>query len=195
MNRNLGTKWFTFYTKVRPWVVCISTLSVVLDFFQYIDVYTSLWWMMLYFAGSVIQAVLAIILFIKSRGDYINFVSFVKGVLLFETINTAYAVSVSQYIDNGLEFNGIFSAVVLLILYFVWYHLNLKYFEKRILPMVYTANICEEEPCEKLFFTEPDNKTMCDKPMFCRKCGNKLLVESKFCNKCGTEIIEENNAL
>ena len=52
MDRTRGTKWFTFYTKVRPWFACITTLTVITDFLQYVDVYMSYWWMMLYFRSD-----------------------------------------------------------------------------------------------------------------------------------------------
>lgn len=185
MDKSLGTKWFTFYTKVRPWFACLATFSVVFDFLQHIEVYTSYWWMMLYFIGSVTQAVLAIIVFVKSRGDYIDFVSFVSGVLLFETINMAYAICVSQYIDNGFKFDGVSCAVVLSIAYLVWYCLNLKYFKKRILSTIYTSSTYDNP-----FIIEPIT-TEHTKILYCRKCGEKLINDSKFCRKCGTEIIEE----
>ena len=37
MNRTLGTKWFTFYTKVRPWFACVTALRTVFDFLQYVE--------------------------------------------------------------------------------------------------------------------------------------------------------------
>lgn len=187
MNRNLGTKWFTFYTKVRPWLACIGTLNVVSDFLQYVEVYTSYWWMMLYFAASVAQAVLSIMVFAKSRGDYIDFVRFVKKVLLFETMSMAYGQGVQQYIQNGFELGVAFGfcAITLLIVHFTWYRLNLKYFNKRILPTSYVTDTYEE-----VSDTEQDNTTESTKTVYCRKCGNKLLDEAKFCDKCGTEIIE-----
>ncbi len=43
MNRQLGTKWFTFYTKVRPWLACLTAITVIADFMQYQEIYTSYW--------------------------------------------------------------------------------------------------------------------------------------------------------
>ena len=131
MNRQLGTKWFTFYAKVRPWFACITALSVVDDFMQYQEVYTSYWWMMVYFLAALVQPVLCIIVFVKSQGDYEDFVRFVKGVLLFETINMAYGQAVQQYIQNEFDIGValVVGVIILLLGYFIWYRLNMKYFK------------------------------------------------------------------
>ena len=188
MSRKFGTKWFTFYTKVRPWLACLATLSVVLDFLQYVDVYTGYWWMMLYLAGAVVQAVVGIMAFVKSCGDYIDFVRFVKGALLFETLNIAYGQGIQQYIRNGFDFGTAFiiALIILLITYFVWYRLNMKYFKKRIIPAYSVAGTYEEAT-----YTTQNIEIDSAKISFCRKCGNKLLDGAKFCNKCGTEVIVE----
>ena len=117
--------------------------------------------------------------FVKSRGDYVEFVSFVKGVLIFETIATAYSNGVKQYIQSGYEIGVgiIFALIVLLISYFVWYKLNMKYFNKRILG----AN--------NIQYAYSDEETT--QIRFCRKCGQQLIDDSKFCSNCGTEIIIE----
>lgn len=195
MNRNLGTKWFTFYTKVRPWFACLATLSVVFDFLQYAEVYTSYLWMMLYFATSVTQAILAVMVFTKSFGDYIDFVGFVKKVLLFETISVAYDQGVQQYIQNGFEFGVAFiiALIIFVILYFVWYRLNVKYFNKRIMPPYSVADTYEEAT-----HTTENIRMESDKTSFCRKCGEKLLDNASFCQKCGTKIMiveEETNEM
>lgn len=134
MNRQLGTKWFTFYAKVRPWLACLTSLTLVMDFFQYIDVYFSYWWMLLYFLTGVAQPVLAIMVFAKSEGDYEDFVRFVNGVLIFETINVAFQQGVQQYIKS-FEFGTAFviALIILVLGYLLWYRLNIKYFKKRIL--------------------------------------------------------------
>ena len=132
MNKQLGTKWFTFYTKVRPWLACLMIFSTLGDFFQYPDVYLSRWWLLLYLLGAIAQPILCIIVAVKSSRDYPDFVRFVKGVLLFETINMAYQQGVQQYLNSELQFGvaAIVFVVILVIGYFVWYRLNVKYFEK-----------------------------------------------------------------
>ena len=187
MNRSLGTKWFTFYTKVRPWFACIATLNVVVDFFNYVEVYTSFWWTMLYFAVSITQAILAIIVFTKSRGDYINFVCFVKKVLIFETISMTYSFGMQQYIKYGFNISiALISGIIMLVAsYFIWYRLNIKYFNKRIISAYSEAGTYEEAT-----YTTQNAVIENTKTSFCRKCGNKLLDGAKFCNKCGKEIID-----
>jgi ribosomal protein L40E len=217
MNKQLGTKWFTFYTKIRPWFACLMVFSVIDDFMQYTDVYVSNWWMLLYFAVAIAQPILSVIVAVKSSGDYVDFVCFVKGVLLFETINMSYQQGVKQYIKSELEIGSalIMFAIVFVISYFVWYRLNVKYFEKRINPVKNdrfednSNRITECMSCgyrDENFFhacpkcgkyakqyiylnEEPTVDT--DKVLFCHKCGAKLIENSRFCRKCGTEIVEE----
>lgn len=179
MNTQLGTKWFTFFTKVRPWLSCIMMFSTITEFVEYTDIYLSNWWLMLYLAFAIALPVLNIMVFVKSRGDYVEFVSFVKGVLIFETVATAYTNGVKQYIQSGYEIGVgiIFALIVLLISYFVWYKLNMKYFKKRILGASNLQYVCSDEETNKI--------------RFCRKCGEQLIDDSKFCSKCGTEIINE----
>ena len=135
MNRELGTKWFTFYTKVRPWLLCLIAVTSISDFVLYADVYIANWWLLLGFIGEIVGAVLGIMVFVKSKGDYTSFVNFVKGVLLFEVINWAYGNGVNQYIEYNFNLNIAFivGAISLLMGYFIWYRMNMKYFSKRIL--------------------------------------------------------------
>lgn len=214
-NKQLGTKWFTYYTKVRPWFACLAALSVVSDFAQYTDAYLGNLWLLLYFLAAMAQPVLSVIVFVKSKEDYVDLVRFVKKVLLFEILNIAYQQGVQQYINYGFQFGAaaITFVVIFVIGYFAWYRLNVKYFEKRI--GIMTSNHLEYDPnciteckaCgyrEKAFFdtcpicgrsatryvypvqNKPDEE---DKICFCRKCGEKLLDGSRFCSKCGTEVI------
>lgn len=210
MNRELGTKWFTFYTKVRPWICCISALTTILDFFKYPGIYIGNSWLLIYFLTVIAQVVLSIMVAIKSDDRYFDFVCFVKGVLVFDVIGAAYGQGVEQYINDGLvlepEAVGIF-VTTLLFNYFVWYRLNVKYFEKRLILL--TDNIVPEvshfsqnaqnKQIEQIH-TEPIEKdsdrvaVSCVSPAsicFCRKCGERLFNDSRFCHRCGTQIKEE----
>lgn len=225
MNRQLGTKWFTFYAKVRPWLACLTSLTLIVDFFQYMDVYFNYWWISLYFITGIAQPVLAIIVFFKSEGDYEDFVEFVNGVLIFETINVAYQQGVQQYIKNfklGSAF--IIALIILVVGYFLWYRLNIKYFKKRILreepeTVSYDSNTVSQPPQNSdpyevpktygnynvygndiILQTKEKKETVnvttstSPKAQFCRKCGNKLPEDALFCTKCGTKIITEEKS-
>lgn len=222
MNRQLGTKWFTFYAKVRPWLACLTALTILVDFFQYMEVYFNYWWVLLYFLTGIAQPVFAIMVFVKSSGDYVDFVDFVKGVLIFETINIAYQQGVQQYIKNFEIGSAIVIALVILLIgYFLWYRLNIKYFEKRIVKEVpeavsYDFNAVSRPPqisdpnevlktygnynvygsdirlqTEEKKETADDTASASPKVQFCRKCGTKLPEDALFCTKCGTKVITE----
>ena len=220
MNRQLGTKWFTFYAKVRPWLACLMSLTIIVDFFQYMDVYLSYWWMLLYFITGVAQPVLAIVVFAKSEGDYGDFVRFVNGVLIFETINMAYQQGVQQYIKS-FEFGTAFiiALIILVVGYFLWYRLNIKYFKKRILreepeAVTYDFSSVSRPPqfsdpnevpktygnynvygndikLQKEETITTDTTPVQQKAQFCRKCGTKLAEDALFCTKCGTKVITD----
>ena len=218
-NTNLGTKWFTFYTKVRPWFVCVASIGVIADIIQYPQAYWGKGWALLYFAMSIIHPILSVAVFIKSLGEYDVFVSFVKKVLFYETVNIAYQQSVLQYIKNQFDFSaGLITFIIIFpILFFLWYFLNAKYFNKRLYAETdeYTeesqARITECTNCgyrdENFFYAcpkcgqytkryvHPDRETdsQTDKIRFCRKCGVKLLDNSRFCSNCGTQIIEQTD--
>ena len=84
MNYRMGTKWFTFYTKIRPWLVCLGTLGTIVDFFIYMKLYFAFWWLLLSLVLSVAVAVLAIMVFVKSDYNYGDFVRFVRALPLTE---------------------------------------------------------------------------------------------------------------
>ena len=177
MNTELGTKWFTFFTKVRPWLGCVSIITTVVDFFQYIDVYFSYWWMLLYFAATIASAVVGIMVFSKSMGDYRAFVSFVNKALIFETFAFPYTSAVQTYVDHSFDPAIACAAFVVtaLLSYFLWYRLNIKYFRKRLID---TAEV-EALPAS-------DAAAAC----FCPQCGSKLIENSIFCSSCGNRIAE-----
>ncbi len=139
MNKDYGTKWFTYFTKYRPYFSCAYPIAVVLGWMVLYD--NANVWLILDFFAALTSAILNMIVYEKSKGDYISFCSFVKGVLLFETVSFAYSQGVHQYMKNGLLTALVVGAIFLLIYYFLWYRLNIKYFDKRILLTDYVQNM------------------------------------------------------
>ncbi len=179
MNTQLGTKWFTFFTKVRPWLGCIAAIPIVVDFMEYPDLYMDSFWLILHLFMAIAHVALNIMVFTKSKGNYISFVRFVKVFLLFEVINITYGRGFQLYLQNGAEFDSgivIVSLVVFCIVYLIWYNKNIEYFEKRIINN------------DNFQYVHSDEET--NKIRFCRKCGEPLMDSSKFCRKCGTEVVE-----
>lgn len=133
MDQTLGTKWFKFYTKVRPWLACFSALVVLFDFIEYTDTYLNHWWLLLHLAVAVACPVLGFMVAKRAKGDYKAFVGFVKKVLAFETVQLAYQQAITQYVETfDITIAVLVFGVILLLGYLLWYKLNVKYFEKRI---------------------------------------------------------------
>ena len=177
MNPKYGKKWFFFFTKVRPFLAGLSFFFPLLDFLTNISLYLSFWWMTLAFVGGVAEVVLSIMVFIKSQGDYVKFVRFVKGVLLFETFSIAYHQGVLQYINSGFDWDYglvafLFAAVLA---FFLWYLPNTRYFKKRIHHSAATPETNLPSDTQNSF-------------SYCMNCGHKLSKGSNFCGKCGAPV-------
>lgn len=182
MNPYLGKKWFVFYTKVRPWLICFSAISCFGNFYQSTKVYFQNGWLMLSLVDCLLSVILAMMVFAKSNRDYGNFVDFVKGVLIYEVISASYQTSVQILINLGFGYALLIFVVCLIALYFLWYRLNINYFERRRLGYIQKDDEKENKISE--------NRTKEEvKVLFCRKCGKKLEEDAVFCNKCGTKII------
>ena len=143
MNTQMGKKWFVFYTKVRPWLGCLVALYTIIDFIKYSNIYLSIWWMLLSFVASMAGLVLGIMTFVKSKGDYVDFVAFVKKVLLFEMFCIAYQQGVQSYVNTMFHFGAAcwVCMITLVLAYLLWYRLNVKYFTKRINTSVITVEV------------------------------------------------------
>lgn len=193
MNRQFGTKWFTFYTKVRPCIACLSVFTIVVEFVQDTEAYFSNLWLLSYFVASIMQPILCIIVLIKSFGNYVDFVRLVKVVLLIEPVCIAYQKSLELYVISYVKTRTAVVAffIIVLIGYFLWYRLNIAYFKERINTVTGGSSVFAAE--EERPDIDNEQITILSEPeriCFCRKCGEKLLVGSKFCHKCGTEVVE-----
>lgn len=180
MNSQLGKKWFVFYAKVRPWFICFTALSSILDFVKYMDVYFGNWWMLLSIGLTLAAVVLSIMVFGKSKGDYVEFVDFVKNVLIFEVFSISYQQAVQNYINSGFNLGSasLMFIIFFALSYFIWYRLNIKYFKKRI--KVEPPAAKNEEPIYDTTATR-----------YCTQCGNKIAVDSNFCGNCGCQIAKK----
>ena len=120
---------------------------------------------------------------------YRDFVKFVNGVLLFETAYIAYGQGVNQYIQNGFDMGVtlVVVAILLVLAFFIWYRLNIKYFRKRL---ILSDNADGSNIVLQNYTSNQITEVV--KTVFCRKCGTKLIDGAKFCDKCGTEVIERS---
>lgn len=155
MKTELGTKWFTFFTKVRPWLSILVACAAFSEFIKNIETYQQYWWQWFYLLLSVATVVLQVLVFAKSRGNYIKFVRFVEIEMIFEGVSMCCQWIVELYtthmdakealadvemgrnmIEQQLAQDialGIFRVVLFSVLYyFLWYRLNRKYFRKRL---------------------------------------------------------------
>lgn len=192
MNRMLGTKWFTFYTKIRPVFAVLFAIASIMDFIQYTSVYFDYWWLLLYFLMVVVQIVLCILVVIKSGEDYADFVRFVKGVLLFEVFNIAYQQGVHIYLKSmNFATAFILAGIILMICYFTWYKLNMRYFKKRLLSNISIILPAQEADSSVVKKQEITIMTI-PRIQYCRHCGAKISGGSSFCNICESRIVEES---
>lgn len=135
MNTQLGTKWFTFFTEIRPYFSCCYVFAYVFAIISYTE-----WLEFLFLVPFLLNTALHIMVAIKATGDYVDFVRFVKRVLLFEIFFTAYNTGI-YFLQIEFQITLALQIALALIMaffalffgYFIWYRLNVKYFEKRIL--------------------------------------------------------------
>ena len=202
-NKNLGSKWFIFYTRIRPFVACFSfAINGGIGWLLFEDAHSNLGGI-LCLIGAVTGIVLNIMMFIKSFGDYRKLVSFIDKELLFEIAFGSYMPWVLSTDTIGVSFISFIIAVIVFVVdYFTWYKWNMNYFEKRIshLPSDFASEQkperCNGKWIEKLkgivvlpVETQAGKFSETPKIIYCRKCGKKLSEEAHFCKECGTEII------
>lgn len=208
MNPQYGTKWFTFYTKVRPWLGALAVIPTVTDFAQYTSVYMGNAWLFIYFVAAITQAVLNFLVLNKSKGAYNEFVPFVQRVLMFETLNMAYGQGVQRYVQDGLswDYAAVVFVAVLLVDFLIWYLLNMRYFKKRLMceptgepsfgTSAFIPNVCVTNNQTATISKEVASygtmtssyEAQAPRIRFCRKCGTELVSGARFCSKCGTLI-------
>ena len=140
IDKEKGTKWFTFYTKIRPWILVLYFLAVVLPNFIFICTQIEHPMLLVFqhpmllisFGLSVAQTVVCAKTFDKSSGDYLEFVDFVRGVLVFEAWVGTFQGFYTQYYLKGFLPALIVAAIIGVLAYFIWYKMMSAYFHERV---------------------------------------------------------------
>ena len=204
MNTLFGTKWFTFYTKIRPWIVLLFTLVPVADFLQYTNIYLSNPILILSLATSIAQMLLCIWVRFKSDEDYRDFVRFVKGVLIFETCNMTFQQGIQQYYvtQTSLPESILITCIVGIIMYFIWYRLNIKYFRRRIMQIPnhttpsdlrldteYTTTVMPPVSSQNQSVVSSTKHSV----KYCSRCGSLIDATTKKCSGCGKQYFRGIN--
>ena len=213
LNKQMGLKWFNFFTKVRPVLHFISCFFILIAVSMDPQLYLGNIFMLAYVIGTVVQCILVEISTIKAKEEnYGKFVEFVKKALVYEVIFSSYAAAAQTYfIANSNLIYALITAVEnLLILYFVWYRLNVKYFEKRMLvvtPVKTRMRVASAESVETevldaddyyddddddLDYDDDDDDYMpsSSSGRRCYVCGLELDDGDVFCERCGTRVKE-----
>lgn len=201
MNTQMGTKWFTFYTKIRPCLALFALVSNFLDFIGSVDSYILNFGTLLYFIGNITDCILCVIVAVKANKDYNSFVRFVKGVLIFEILYYPIVSGILiYYVNDNLLSATISTAILIILLYFIWYRLNINYFRKRIVTDDLYTDVCDyvtvnpnnyisnNEVAVQNISSEKESKNR-----FCRLCGCKIDSKTKICSGCGKKYFKGIN--
>ena len=205
LNRQMGLKWFNFFTKVRPVLAFIGCLFVIISVSMDPQLYLGNFFMLLYVLGYIVQCVLIEITMIKAKEeDYGDFIAFVKKALIYDIIYIAYANGTNYYYNYGWIYALIIALNVLIVYYFLWYRLNVKYFEKRMIvegpaKTRKTEPKAEDEDLDEEYEDEYDDEDydsdddLSDEPArCCYVCGLELDEDDVFCERCGTRVDESD---
>ncbi len=198
MNTQMGTKWFTFYTKIRPWFALITMFANILNFMIYTDIYVEHFGLFVGFLGYIANFILCVIAAIKANKDYNSFVRFVKVLLIFEFLFYPIASGIqTYYVNEDLAATIVCIAIFIIISYFLWYRLNIKYFRKRIITDdlytdTYDYGAVDDNNDNRNTETTVQNVSSekVSKNRFCRLCGSKIDSETKICSGCGKKYFK-----
>ena len=136
----LGMKWYTFFVKVRPWIVlaftsliCLGTLSSISTLLNY-----QVWGPVLFTLNliSIIsyvgKAAVQMMLFVSAKKKDKNLLGKIRIVLIFDICYIMYDTLMRNiYTGSEIDYITINLLMVLALGYFVWYRCNIKYFKKR----------------------------------------------------------------
>jgi len=198
-SKYLGFAWLKFFCFWRPWISFSFAMILVLNLIgyeEYRNIYFSSIWGIISLILLLIGQVLVIMLYFWAKNRDSRTLELIDWILKIEIIDYAYGGSI-QYIKNIPYFLTIF-IILCVFLYFLWYKLNMKYFEKREfwfnsnLDDVDSEYIEEIEEEQKINSNIKQNKTIVKKKtIYCKKCGGKL-NQNKKCTKCGKQYFHFN---
>lgn len=197
--------WMSFYCFVRPWInIVLSLLALfnIIGYDEYQEIYFETTFGIITFVSLIIGIIISIMTFIKfKRKDY-NTLTFLKYVLIYESISMAFNSSSRQTYDDLFEFLIVW-AILSIIAYFIWYKSNMKYFRKREWYFNSKNDLDEYEDVENEDeIPEKKNIKNINKKYngkFCKKCGGKITIKNQ-CSKCGHQyfsasILKQKNVV
>lgn len=177
MDPDRGKKWFTFYTRIRPWlavalagvsVFCLFVILVVPDYFTYP------FWAFLGHSLRIVHAAFCVVIFAKSFGDYFDLVRHIKGLLIFEMIYYPLTNVIDQMVSGESLIVALFIGVIIAVpFYFLWYRLNFKYFDSRLI----CTNPPSKEEAERYIQNKAAAKANKEQQEYSVKTAEELLNE------------------
>ena len=140
----LGMKWYTFYTKVRPWILLVVFLLSIPTYGESLVTLMDISLVgtsvaipvVIYVIADVAYIIANIVLLFKTREESQEMLfAFIRGLLIFELFFFSYTSMLTSSLNSQNIATCLFVLLFnLLLFYFVWYRLNIKYFKKRLVP-------------------------------------------------------------
>lgn len=205
----LGVSWLKFFCFWRPWISLVFTIMFLINLIGYEEYriyYLSNGWGYLSTGMTFLNSILLVILFFMAKKRDSRTINFIGWILLLETISFSYNGIMQQ--ATSLDHFIVMFIIMLVIIYFLWYRTNMKYFKKRVnwfnnnLSPKYVDEELEDEledeaddEPEILYSkTKQNNTKMTKATKYCKLCGGKLDNNNK-CKKCGKQYFKLKKSL
>lgn len=136
-----GMKWFNFFTKVRPWLSLVMTAlfwgsssETILSMIDIERIGTGLFLLnLIYLVSHLCNAFLQMVLLSKAKKKTDDLFAFIHGILIYDILFATYSYAIGQfYQGTEVVVLLIVSAISITTGYFVWYRVNVRYFQKRM---------------------------------------------------------------
>lgn len=131
MEKELGMKWFIFFTKIRPWLTIIFWIPLTLQIIENPSIYLKNPISAIICIGTYIQGILGILLTVYSNNKNEQLYRLLHGILIYEVSFSSFQFAVQNSTENLLETLILFF-LCLLVYFLVWYKPNIIYFKKRL---------------------------------------------------------------